>query len=450
MRESTMRGPAVDLGEFERRLRAPERKAAAGQADPLSELARLMQGEDAAKVADPYSRILAPEPRAKRPQAPAWPAAPQAESYAGDLRGSLDAPTPAVAPEQRHYDAQEPAYQDVYAEAPYQEPGYASEAAYHGAEGGWSDDAQYLDYGQTADDGGYEEEPRGWSRFLKLRPWHAVVAISLVGLVSIGWAFMHRSGSGGSRDIAVIDAPEGPVKLQPSADGEKTGAGTGATVLDRKESAPVKQVVTHEEQAVDPTVAPKAVQLGAGPVDAPHEPAPLTMTQPRKVKSVTVRPDGSRVENDSLPPAVAKATGAAAPETANGATRGDTPKIAAKPATTPRASKPKPPAPKVAAAEESAPQADAEAAPAPAAISKGSYAVQFGAANSEEEARALLKTVAAKYGSQLGGHRPTFKPAKVGDKMVYRVRVAGVSKESATSICQKVKSGGGACFVAGN
>jgi len=46
--------------------------------------------------------------------------------------------------------------------------------------------------------------------------------------------------------------------------------------------------------------------------------------------------------------------------------------------------------------------------------------------------------------------KPTFKPAKVGDKTVYRVRVAGVSKDSANAICNKVKAAGGSCFVAGN
>lgn len=76
--------------------------------------------------------------------------------------------------------------------------------------------------------------------------------------------------------------------------------------------------------------------------------------------------------------------------------------------------------------------------------------MQFGAAGSEAEARALMKTVVAKYGSQLGGLKPTFKMATVGEKTVYRVRVAGMSKDSANAICGRVKAGGGACFVAGN
>ena len=73
-----------------------------------------------------------------------------------------------------------------------------------------------------------------------------------------------------------------------------------------------------------------------------------------------------------------------------------------------------------------------------------------GRRTAEADARALMKTVVGKYRSQLGGRKPTFKMATVNDKTVYRVRVGGVSKESANAICGKVKASGGSCFVAGN
>jgi hypothetical protein len=442
MRESPVRGPAIDLSEFERRMRGAEPKPAQ-KADPLSELARLMgeNGED-----DPYGQIL-PDPRTQR-AAPPPPAPP---AWDEGLRGSYDS-APAVAPERRHYDEQAAhgeaefaahgyeqdyrpatAYQDQYAQQGYAEQNQQYDPAYHGgAEGGWSDDSQYLDYGA-------EEAPetgeRGGVRRI-LRPWHAVAAISLVAVGSIAWGFMHRSGAGGSKEIAVINAPEGPVKVKPTADADASAPDAGgAAVLDRKDQTPVKQIVTHQEQAIDPAVAPKAVKLGNGPVDAPHESAP-SGAQPRRVKTVTVRPDGSRVDDTGLPPAVAKAT-APLPDPAQA--KGGTPKAETRPATTPT---PKPKAAPKVAAVEPPPAAEAEAA---TPTSSGGYAVQFGAANSEAEARALLKTVSAKYGV-----KPTFKPAKVGDKTVYRVRVAGVSKDSANAICNKVKAAGGSCFVAAN
>ncbi|WP_442754033.1 SPOR domain-containing protein [Methylocystis sp. JAN1] len=438
MRESSVRGPAIDLSEFERRMRGGEPPKAAPKADPLSELARLMQGEQA--EADPFRELL-PDPRAQR----AAPPAPPASAWDARLRGSYDAPPPLPPEPAAHYDDSHQHYAEHDAaygqDQGYAEHGYADrqyDAAYHGgAEGGWGDDAQYLDYG--AEDG-LDGDGRGGGIRKLLRPWHAAAAIAVVAIGSIAWGFMHRNGGGASKEIAVINAPEGPVKVKPAAEADQEAPNaSGAAVLDRKDPTPVKQVVTHQEQAVDPTVAPKVVRLGNGPVDAPHEPA--LGAQPKKVKTVTVRPDGSRVDDAALPPAVAKN---AAPAPADPAlAKGATPKPDARTATTPVA-KPKP-APKVAATEPPPAADDAADAAAPPASSSGNYAVQFGAANSEEEARNLLKTVSAKYGV-----KATFKPAKVGDKTVFRVRVAGVSKDSANAICNRVKASGGNCFVAGN
>lgn len=442
MRETSVRGPAIDLGEFERRLRGPER--APQVEDPLSELARLVQGQDQV-AADPYSQILA-EARDARVQA-------------AELRGSYDAAPPVAAeppyyPEPSMEQPLEPAYpvDPDYRDLP---PGYSAQQAgydpaHYGAEAGWSDDSQYLDYGQSDED--YEDPHGGWRSWF--RPWHAVVAISLVAVLSIGFAFWHRSGSNASREIATIVAPEGPVKVKPSAEAEtSTPDASAAVVLDRREQAPVQKVVTNQEQAVDPSVTPSAALLGDGPVNLPHEPPAPATAAPKKVKTVTVRPDGSRVEDGALPPAVAMASRpaeTAAPTAVAGAIGAATatPPTQAKPtATPPRIAKPKPVAPKVAAVEESSPDADSGQSAPP---SKGGFAVQFGAADSEADARELLKTVVSKYRSQLGGLKPTFKMATVNDKTVYRVRVGAVSKESANAICSKVKASGGSCFVAGN
>jgi hypothetical protein len=293
----------------------------------------------------------------------------------------------------------------------------------------------------------------GFRRFV--RPWHVVAAVAVVAACSVAWGFLHRNGAGGSKEIAVINAPDGPVKVKPSAETEQNAPNdSAAAVLDRRDPTPVKQVVTHQEQAVDPSVAPKVVKLGAGPVDAPHEP-PLA-GQPHKVKTVTVRPDGSRVDDAGLPPAATNEPSLPPePEPA----RGMTPQSETGPATTTQAAKPKAkPVAKPAAAPNARPaakpatQAAAVEPPgadageaAGASSSPGGYAVQFGAAGSEEEARGLLKSVAAKYGV-----KPTFKAAKVGEKTVYRVRVSGLSKDSALAVCNRVKSAGGSCFVAGN
>jgi hypothetical protein len=55
-----------------------------------------------------------------------------------------------------------------------------------------------------------------------------------------------------------------------------------------------------------------------------------------------------------------------------------------------------------------------------------------------------------KYKAMIPGFHPSIRKAVNGDKTVYRVRTIGLSKEEATSLCHKVQSAGGACFVAKN
>jgi len=297
----------------------------------------------------------------------------------------------------------------------------------------WPDDAQYspspdeaeqYDYydesyaveGEYKTDEGRTTSPLGALR-RKLRPWHAIAAVAALAVVSIGWSFLHRAGIGGSREIATIEAPDGPMKVKPAIEPESDAPTAGAAaVLDRNEPEPVKKVVKNLEQAVDPSVAPQqnrsagedaappaeipgAVQIGAGRVNAPHEPPPTGgPQQPRKVKSIAV----------PAAPAV----------------------------------------PPAATATAVAPQAVAPTTAKPA--TGATYSAQFAATNSEAEARALIKSLSGKYSGSLGGGKPTFKPVKTGDKTVYRVRVGGLSREAADALCLKAKAGGDSCAVVGN
>jgi hypothetical protein len=40
--------------------------------------------------------------------------------------------------------------------------------------------------------------------------------------------------------------------------------------------------------------------------------------------------------------------------------------------------------------------------------------------------------------------------AEIGEKSIYRVRVGSLSRDEANSLCSKIKSKGGDCFVAKN
>jgi hypothetical protein len=465
MRESAVRGPAVDFEEFERRLRvgpgrpvdrvslAPE-PPTTEKVDPLEELARIIRSGRVGAPLPAGERTPAPDvasariERAPPPVAPPaqWPEPVVEESRYADpesLRGTYPAAQdteadyghddyyvdPAAAPEEyagpvEYAQAAEDYYYDERQPGDYADYG---EPTYGEAETGWpASDAPDYDY-----DSAPETPPAASpSRRLpdlagKIKPWHAIVAIAALGVVSIGWGVAHRMSGTASHEIALIPPPEGPLKIKPSAEtsGGDAPSASGTAVLDRRESAPVRQIVTNQEQAVDTSIPQDVLQIGAGPVEAPHEPPPPSATQPRKVRTVAVRPEAPPAIEPPAPGARATATAMA---------------VAPQPVATPATR----PTPKV----QPTPAANASAPPAPG----GGFAVQFGAAGSEAEARALIKTIGDKYGAMLSGRKLSFKPATVGDKKVFRVRIAGLAKDAAETLCGRVKAGGGACFVAGN
>jgi hypothetical protein len=430
MREAAARGPSIDITEFERRLRG-QQPAKANERDPLEELARLLHGNEAAAPADPYREVFAEQAPRRAPSAP--PAGPTAQAteppyyheddaFEGDLRESFDHAAPAAAPAQQQH---------------YHEAVYQQEAVYHDQNADWSlDESQaYLDYGAQEHEGQYaagQDGREGGRRFPKFRLWHAVAGIAALGVASIGWTFAHRSGGSITpQEIATIATPDGPAKVPP----------------------------------VDPAAPPKTLRLGIGPVDAPHEPGNglLPSAEPRKVKTVSVRPDGSVIDNDSAPGAdtelalpltraAALLVNSAQANAAADSAPTVTPRSQAKTATTPRAAQPARPTPKKVAAALKNPDVNDNDAPATIAASGsgGAFAVQFAAADSEAEARQLMQQIVGKFGSLFVGRHLGYRYAKVGDKTVYRLRVGNLGKESAVGICEKVKSAGGNCFVAGN
>jgi hypothetical protein len=262
----------------------------------------------------------------------------------------------------------------------------------------------------------------------------------------------------------------------------------------------VSKVVNREEQPVDLDQQVKqmrVITLGgpkdgsvstaagqrAAAVPVPQPPAASVSAtnngfpEPKRVKTVSVRPDGSLMADASpgIEPATARpAPIAAAPETGSlpksstskssvrvaASTPRVDPPAAAAPApvdqpvtTTPppakpktATAKPKPEPVKVASAEDSA-----EAAPAAtASTGGGGFAVQLAAPGSEQDARGISTRLGQKYAALLEGRQPSVVKAEVGEKSIYRVRVGSLSREEAKSLCGKIKAKGGDCFVANN
>ena len=82
-----------------------------------------------------------------------------------------------------------------------------------------------------------------------------------------------------------------------------------------------------------------------------------------------------------------------------------------------------------------------------AAASTG-WAVQMAAPKSEADAKSDLRRLNAKYASALHGSKIGVHEAIVDGETVYRLRVVDLSRADASALCARLKSDGGACFVA--
>jgi hypothetical protein len=395
--------------------------------------------------------------------------------------------------------------------------------------------AQALQAGERTN---FARPPRRGSWYLK------VAGLTAVSLLMVGGAVAMKVGGmpGLHKSPPLILAADGPSKIAPPNEATVQSAGdTGALLL--KDSAaptpaPVKLVST-EEQPVDllaqtpapapqppaadgqSAPAPKPPAADAQPAPAPNSPAADGQLAPapntpivapseglggapapgrtlfpsaKRVKTVSVRPDGTLISSDTAPdapvaqspepaPSPAPVAPARKPENAGAAALAATPTIelpakpepkssarvsvaktetplpadsrnaplqlgpaahAVKPARTP---KPKPAvvadATPAAAATETTPKF--ETAPA-----GGGWAVQLAGAHSESEAQATLSRLQNKYSGDLGSASLAVHKAEVNGEAVYRVRAGGLSKADAHSLCSKLKASGGDCFVARN
>ena len=424
----------IDIDEFERRLRGP---APRPTADPLAELARLVTPATAKPEA--LDAIFA----RSRPQEPEpEPVFDDSTAFRMDeLRGPVADDAAFVAEPYDHgYDA----------------PAVTDEHPHIEAEAG--DDWAYAPG---------DERPAEMEAPRSRRPLYATAAVIVVGLLGIGSTFAFRGHGASDGALVEVKAPAGPTKVQAqTAANDSASTAANSTVLDRGASpAPVTRVVTRQEQPVDlkeVAKAPRVVSLspgGNGQLGSAPAEAGTVFAEPRKVKTVSVRPDGTIVGSatDAAAPTAAAAPAATPPaaQTATPPARSATPKAATRVATTPKPpaentdAAAKTPAPKpVAAKPAQAKVADASASHAATASHGGGFVVQLAAPGNEAEAKSVASKLGQKFSGPLEGARVTVQ--KASDKDVYRVRTAGMSREDAVATCERIKAAGGACFVAKN
>ena len=484
----------VDLDEFERRLRGGEPSFPAAPAFG---------------AADPYAPPMQGQYQPQMPMPPQPSYAPQMNDPLAELARIVDGPRPApfgqraepTLPRATPLGAGWDSHEDADLHPDLRGGGYGSQELppYPQAQQQQQQQQQYSGTSWPADDQGWdvpeEAPPRRSSKKLLL-----MGAAALVVVGGIGATFATRSGPSGKSDVPTIKAQTGPMKVTPepstTASANTSDAARTASVLDRNntERLNTSRVVNNVEQPVDlsqvrtaPT-QPATASTGTTDQGANAQRQGGIFPDPIKVKTVSVRPDGTIVTavTTPTPPPVSLAPAAPAPRqvssTPTGSTPSPAPARAAAPAPAPApapAAAPAPaPSPKSTeratstplpvpgtgsstssdlprqlASAQPAPTRAAAPAPAPAAAApsgSGGYAVQFSAAASEQEAREKIAATQRRFADALGGRTPTFIKGEAGSRTVWRVRVGGMSRDEASSMCQRIKGQGGDCFVAAN
>lgn len=436
--------------------------------DPLAELARLI-GQN-----DPFAEYGRQNARpAPQPAIPAQPA--PAPAYVDDR---YPEPPPQqqqdFAADDRPYDN----YQAQYGAAPpggYQRaavPGYGPEGAYEqaGYPAAPSDGHEFYD----------DVPPR---RRIGVIAIAAIFGLAVVGTAgAVGYRALFGS-SGSKAPPPVIKADAAPTKVVPATDSKdpKSGKLIYDRVADRGQS---EKLVSREEQPVDINRPSGANRPAGAPPDQNAGSIPAAMgsgivaTEPKKVHTIAIRPDGTAMADAAPAAAVAAPPAPATPAPQPAAAPARPP--AAEPAAHQAVARAEPAPPRRVATPGNAPlslspdeQGEAAAPPprparstaapptqiapaqtpaparsAPAPSGGGGYAVQVSSQRSEAEAQAAFRSLQAKYPSQLGGKQPMIRQVNLGDKgTYYRAMIGPLGSEEASQLCSSLKAAGGQCIV---
>jgi hypothetical protein len=285
------------------------------------------------------------------------------------------------------------------------------------------------------------------------------VAAALVGVAVLGGgaAVAYRTvGGAAGGGPPLIKAEPGPSKVAPTESGESAAS---------EPAVDGKELRTGQERVV-----PREEKIAALPQGTGKQPARISLPtpeqqgdefEPRRVRTLIVRPDGTIVREDAAAPSTGTTPAepvraAPAPKAADSQAAAPSRPAAAtqpvEPATqpAPKASDAGPAEPtpsnraKVAALRrDPAPSRDAEppAASAP-------WTVQLISQKSENLARSALAAIQKKHQAVLGRHKPQIAKVELGSKgTYYRVQVGVGSQEAANKLCSGLKAAGASCLV---
>jgi hypothetical protein len=345
----------------------------------------------------------------------------------------------------------------------------------HAEAGGYEhdhEDASTAPYGAADRDFYDDVQPRRRMGIL------AIAAVFALAVIGTAGAFGYRAlfGTVTTGPPPVIKADTAPSKIAPAKKDS-----TVKLIQDR--APPAEKLVTREEKPVDIQDKPAGVfpqnqaSVASGSVQPPMIGSGVIGGEPKTIHTITIRPDQPEAA-DAAPPArhatvtpIKPAAPPAAERVANATPAADAPvaplaprhqparptpepqhRAAAAPAPANAPLSLSPDAPTRAAPVRSAPMRTASASrqvePQPAR-GAGGYAVQISSRRSEADAQAAIRSLQAKYPSQLAGSHPLIRRVDLGSKGIYYRAMIGpfASSDDASKLCKTLKAAGAHCFI---
>ncbi|HEY7247437.1 MAG TPA: SPOR domain-containing protein [Xanthobacteraceae bacterium] len=336
-----------------------------------------------------------------------------------------------------HYNYQDSRFQNAGPQGAYADSEAYGEQDAHGTHPGYDHPGFHEDGDQI-----YDDPPRA------RRHGGLATALALVGCAVLGTAgaYAYRSYHGqlaATQPPPVITADTStPTKIVPAPASDPQA---GKFMQDRVANAGREQVVSKQEEPIAlkdlgtqaaPRVVLPAPVAPAPPAAAPQQsssPAMPGSSEPKKVHTLSIRPDGADVSGQP----VGSATRGALPEVRGTGPLSLAPETAAPPVV---------PAPRTHTATVPIPPRSESAS-----ITGGSSGllVQLSSQKTESEATASFRSLQAKFPNELGGRRPIIRRADLGAKGIFYRTMVGpfASAQEASEFCASYKAAGGHCVV---
>jgi hypothetical protein len=241
-----------------------------------------------------------------------------------------------------------------------------------------------------------------------------------------------------------------PTKIIPASAGDPQAT---KAVQERLANAGKEQIISKQEEPVALPVgtqaAPRVVLPAPVPVGGSQPSGAAGGGEPKKVRTVTIRPDGNDMSGRPVgalppgtqPPATTRAAPPPpAPRAAAPTPNGGANPISLDPQTT------QTPAPNRIAA------APPPARSAPETTASAGFVVQLSSQKTEAEAQSSFRSLQAKFPTELGDRQPIIRRADLGSKGVFYRTMVGpfASAQEASQFCSSYKAAGGQCMVPSN